>query len=344
MNDVRPAPDRVVVTGATGLLGGAVVRALLAAGHQVTALVRDPEKAARLLPADTRITVATADITDPAAYRHALRGADAVVHTAAYFREYYQPGADHGRMHAVNVESVTALLREAVDAGVPTVVHTSSITTIGPGTPEAPADEDTPPPAHWERNGYRASKVRAERAVAEFGDREGLTVPLVLPGWMWGPGDDGPTSAGRLFLSVARGELRAVPRSGNHVVDARDVADTCVAALTRGRGLRRYAVAGSWYGLHDLVGGIAAATGRPAPREIPAAAALAFATVLEQGARLRGRPPVATREGVRVLLDGARTRISSARARQELGTAFRPLAETLADEARWYRDQGRLPA
>ncbi|WP_327682186.1 NAD-dependent epimerase/dehydratase family protein [Kitasatospora sp. NBC_00458] len=342
MTDVRTPPGRIVVTGATGLLGGAVVRALLAAGHEVTALVRDRDKAGRLLPADERLSVLAGDITDPADYRRALPGASGIVHTAAYFREYYQPQPDLGRLHAVNVDAVATLLREAVDAGVRRVVHTSSINTIGRGSTEFPADENTPPPADWQRNGYRASKVRAEQAIAEFCAREQLTVPLVLPGWMWGPGDAGPTSAGRLFLAVAQGELRAVPRAGNHVVDARDVAAACVRALTHGIGLRRYVVAGSWYGLHDLVTGIAAATGATPPRQIPAGAALAFATALEYGAKLRGRPPVATREGVRVLLDGTRTRLSSARAQKELGVTFRPLAQTLSDEASWYREQGRV--
>ncbi|MGW8848361.1 NAD-dependent epimerase/dehydratase family protein [Streptomyces xiamenensis] len=347
MTTVHPL-RRVVVTGATGLLGRAVVGELLAREDavEVIAVVRDRAKAARLLPAPAagRLTVVTADITDPAGYRDALPGADAVIHTAAYFREYYAPGADARRLHAVNVDAVTTLLGEARAAGVPAVVHTSSINTLAPGSVRHPADENAGPPPRWERNGYRASKVRAEAAIARFcAEHPGeLRVPLVLPGWMWGPGDEGPTSAGRLFLSVARGELRAVPRAGNHVVDARDVSLACVRAAERGAPLRRYIVAGRWQPLVDTTTGIALATGATPPRQIPAAAALAVAALLETSARLRGRPPVATREGVRALLDGNRTRISSARAQRELGVGFRPLAQTLADEAAWYRAGGAL--
>ncbi|WP_168220623.1 NAD-dependent epimerase/dehydratase family protein [Streptomyces sp. RFCAC02] len=337
-----PALRRVVVTGATGLLGTAVTARLLADGTEVTALVRDPDKARRLLPADDLLTTVRGDITDPASYRSALTGADAVIHTAAYFREYYQPGADLPLLFRTNVDAVTDLLRAAVDAGVPVVVQTSSINTLAPGTPDAPADESAPPPPDWERNAYRASKVRAERAIAEFCAREDLRVPLVLPGWMWGPGDAGPTSAGRLFLSVAEGRLRAVPRAGNHIVDARDVAAALVRAATDGRTLRRYIVAGRWQRLAETCRGVAEAVGVGAPREIPAGAALTFAALLETSARLRRREPVATREGVRVLLDGNRTRISSDRARDELGVTFRPPAETFADEAAWYRSAGLL--
>ncbi|MDT0320055.1 NAD-dependent epimerase/dehydratase family protein [Streptomyces millisiae] len=336
-------PHRVVVTGATGLLGTAVVEQLLTEGREAVALVRDADKARRLLPDHAGLTLVVGDVNDPASYRSALAGADAVIHTAAYFREYYQPDPDLPLLFRTNVDAVRALLREAVDAGVPVVVHTSSITTLAPGTQEAPADESAPPPPGWERNSYRASKVRAEEAIREFCAAEpGLRVPIVLPGWMWGPRDVGPTSAGRLFLSVARRQLRAVPRAGNHVVDVRDVAGALLRAAESGQSLRRYIVAGRWQRLASTVGGVAESVGVPAPREVPAGAAFAFATVLELSARLRRQPPIATREGVRVLLDGNRTRITSARAERELGVSFRPLTQTFADEAAWYRAAGIL--
>ncbi|GAB2884645.1 NAD-dependent epimerase/dehydratase family protein [Streptomyces mayteni] len=336
-------PRRVVVTGATGLLGTAVVERLLTQGHQAVALVRDPAKARRVLPEHAGLTLVVGDVNEPASYRSALVGADAVIHTAAYFREYYQPDPDLPLLFRTNVDAVRDLLREAVDAGVPVMVHTSSITTLAPGSAEAPADESAPPPPGWERNSYRASKVRAEEVILEFCVREpALRVPIVLPGWMWGPRDVGPTSAGRLFLSVAKRQLRAVPRAGNHVVDVRDVADALLRAAETGQSLRRYIVAGRWQRLSSTVTGVAEAVGVPAPREVPAGAAFAFATVLELSAKLRRQPPIATREGVRVLLDGNRTRITSARAERELGVSFRPLAQTFADEAAWYRAAGLL--
>ncbi|WP_329230726.1 NAD-dependent epimerase/dehydratase family protein [Streptomyces sp. NBC_00111] len=348
MNTPDPGPrhGRVVVTGATGLLGTAVVNQLLGEGREVTALVRDTTKAARQFPAHPKLTVVTADIRKPETYRGALPGAAAVIHTAAYFREYYLPEADLPRLFATNVDAVTALLREAVAAGVPALVQTSSVNTLGAGTEEDPASESADPPPDWERNAYRASKVRAEAAIRAFAREPGhagrIRVPIVLPGWMWGPADAGPTSAGRLFLAVAQRGIKAVPRAGNHVVDARDVAYALVRAADQGEHLRRYIVAGRWLSLSGTCAAIARATGAPAPKEVPARAAIAFATVLETKARLLGTPPVVTREGVRALLDGNRTRITSARAQRELGVTFRPLARTLADTAAWYHRAGLL--
>ncbi|MFF8832812.1 NAD-dependent epimerase/dehydratase family protein [Streptomyces sp. NPDC015131] len=337
-------PAAVLVTGATGLLGHAVVDRLLAAGSEVTALVRDRERARALLPDHPGLRLVTGDITEPGSYRAALRGTDAVIHTAAYFREYYGPGHDLRRLYRTNVGAVEDLLRAAVDAGVPTVVHTSSIAVLGGGDTRAPADEDTPNGAPGRGNHYRASKILAERVVSAFGERHGLRVPMVLPAWMWGPGDAGPTSAGRLFRAVAAGSVRALPAAGNHVVDARDVADACVAAAVRGAAGRRYIVGGRWHPLHEICAAVVRAAGTgTVPRRMPRGAAMPLAALLEWGARARGREPVATRTGMRALLDGHHRRVSSARARRELGVAFRPLEETVTDQAGWHREHRRSP-
>src|SRR5439155_7421110 len=84
--------------------------------------------------------------------------------------------------------------------------------------------------------------------------------------------------------------------------------------------------------------------GGRAPREVPAATAMAGATVLELAAQLRRRETAVTRAGTRVLLEGSRQRLSSQRAERELGVTFRPLDQTIADEANWYRGHGMLPA
>ena len=84
---------KAFVTGSTGLLGNNLVRMLEAAGHTVVGLVRSEEKGHRLL-GDTRAILIKGDLGDVQAFASALEGCEAVFHTAAYFREYYQPG-DH---------------------------------------------------------------------------------------------------------------------------------------------------------------------------------------------------------------------------------------------------------
>ncbi|AOS65611.1 NAD-dependent epimerase/dehydratase family protein [Actinoalloteichus hymeniacidonis] len=339
------APARTLVTGATGLLGSNIVTALLARGaKEVVALVRDAAKARKLLPSDPRLTLVIGDINDVDSFRDELPGTDAVIHTAAYFREYYQPDPDVNLLHRTNVTAVGNLLAAAHRAGVPVVVHTSSTGTLSAGPAGAPADEQTPPAHDVERSAYRASKVRSEAVVREFcAKHHGLRVPIVLPGWMWGPGDAAPTSAGRLFLSIAGGTLPAVPKAGNHVVDARDVAEACVTASISGVSLRRYIVGGSRHDVADIAARVAELTGAKAPRPVPIGLAMAVAGGMELVAKVTGREPVANRKSVDVLRSTGYP-ITSARAEHELGVRFRPLHETLADTASWYRERGLLPA
>jgi dihydroflavonol-4-reductase len=140
---------------------------LLANGAEVLAPARSAERARRLLPAHERLRILQGDITRidgfaaPAARRRRDRP-----YTAAWFREYYQPGGnDAARLQRVNVDAVERLLEAAADAEVPVMVHISSATTIGTRADGQPSAEGTPPDPGWDRNGYRASKIRAERVI-----------------------------------------------------------------------------------------------------------------------------------------------------------------------------------
>ncbi len=334
---------RVLVTGAAGLLGSNVTAELLATGAEVLALARSRERAARLLPAHQLLRIVEGDITDVGSFASQLDGVDAIIH-AAYFREYYQVGGrDATQLQRVNVDAVYNLLHAAAKAGVPVVVHTSSTTTVGIRPSGQPSDEHTAPDPDWERDGYRASKIRAEKVIRGWPAELGVRVPVIVPAWMWGPGDAGPTASGRLFLAVARGELAAVPRVGSHIADARDVARAAVTAISRGRHAHRYIVAAGRVPLSAITAEIAAVTGAREPREVPAALAMAGSSVIELTARLQRREPAATRAGTRVLLEGDRQHLNSRRAEHQLGVTFRPLAQTIADEASWYRHHGLLP-
>jgi dihydroflavonol-4-reductase len=342
-------PARCLVTGATGLLGSTIVTSLLAGGSAVTALVRDSERARRLLPAHPGLTVVTGDMNDVETYRRHLRGIDAIFHTAAYFREYSQPNADLALLRRTNVQAVEDLLYASARADVPVVVHTSSVGALGSGRPGLPADEDTPPGPLQRSNAYYASKLASERAVTTCVATTGQRVPMILPGWMWGPGDAAPTSGGAMFLAVASGKMAAVPAKGHHIVDVRDVANALLKASISGTSGRRYIVAGHWYLMTRICAEVAAATGVPAPRKTPARVITAVGSLMELRGKIMRRPSlvaagVGIKAGMRSLIENHDIRYSSARAERELGVSFRPIGETLCDEAVWYRNHGMLGA
>jgi dihydroflavonol-4-reductase len=330
------APDRklVFVTGATGLLGNNLVRQLRAAGHSVRALVRSEEKARRLL-GDLDLEVVKGDMERVDALAPALDGCDAVIHTAAYFREYYQPG-DHGaHLERINVQSTLELMAAADARRVGTFVHTSSSGAVGTKADGEPGDEDTPASDEQLENGYFRSKVVGDQAIRSWTPPNGMKIVEILPGWMWGPGDAGPTAAGQLVLDFIAKKVPIVPEGGTSTVDARDVAAAMIACLDRAHHGDRFIVAGEYRALEDILNDLAALTRVSAPTvHLPHAFVIAFAWLEELRAKCFGGRQLVSREAVRLLR--SRHNVSSARAARELGATFRPFPDTARDVVAWY--------
>jgi dihydroflavonol-4-reductase len=203
---------QTLVTGGTGLLGNDLVRDLVGAGHDVTVLVRSPEKAERVL-GDLDVEFVVGDLTDVAGFETALAGTEVLFH-AAYFREYYTPGDHWDRLRAVNVDGTVRLLEAAARHGVSRVVYVSSSGVIGTSADGGPSDEsDLLDPAETD-NRYFRSKVLAEHAIDGFLETHDLPVVRVLPGWLFGPWDAAPISAGHLVLDPATGAQAGVFEGG----------------------------------------------------------------------------------------------------------------------------------
>lgn len=329
---------KAFVTGGTGLLGNNLVRQLVQAGHEVTVLARSTEKA-RALFGNLPVTVVQGDMQDVAAFAPALAGHNVLFHTAAYFREYFQPGDHWHTLEEINVKGTVRVLEAAEQYGIDKVIYTSSSTVIGmqPGCDWG--DETCPPDAHAQENLYARSKVLAEEAVHAFLKRSSLPVVLILPGWMFGPGDAAPTSSGQLVLDFLNRKLPATIAGGGAPVDVRDVAGAMLAAMDRGRSGERYIVGGdSFVSFAQLNALLEQVSGIPGPRiRLPYPLTLAVAWLSETSSRLTGKPALVTVNAVRTLRDRRLTR--STKAVQELGVNLRPLVETLRDEVAWFRAQ-----
>jgi dihydroflavonol-4-reductase len=328
---------RAFVTGATGLLGSNLVRLLERDGHQVTALVRSRAKGARQLGAG--VNLVEGDMANVAAFAPALATHDILFHVAAFFREYYQPGDHWEPLQRINIDGTMALLRAAEAQGVRKVVYASSAGILGKGPAGAPADETTPPDALVHSNLYFRSKLLAEQAIAAFLPASRLDVRLILPGWMFGPGDWAPTSSGAIVRDFLSRKLPVGIDGTGAPVDARDVAEAMLAAVERGRNGERYIVGGDTpVSFRTILELLEELSGVPGPRIYPPyPVALAYGFASELYGRITGRPVLATAEGVRTLREARPT--SSAKAISELGATFRPLRDTLRDEIAWFREQ-----
>jgi dihydroflavonol-4-reductase len=330
---------KAFITGSTGLVGSNLVEALVKQGAEVKALVRSRRKGEQAFSKLPQVTLVEGDMLDIPAFEHEMHDCDVLFHTAAYFREYYGNGDHWPKLEAINVKGTITLLDAAERAGVKKVIYVSSGGVLGRTKHGEIIDESTPPDQHVMNNLYFKSKWMAEQAVAEWLKSHHLPVVLILPAWIFGPGDSAPTSSGQIVLDFLARKLPGIIPGGTVTVDARDVAQAMIAAVERGRSGERYIVAGQYHTLGELCQMLEKASGVPAPTlRLPFAGALVFAWLSEVIARLRNTETLSTVAGLQTLQN--RSVFSSAKAARELGISPRPLPDTLRDEVAWFRERG----
>jgi dihydroflavonol-4-reductase len=325
----------VLLTGASGFVGSAVARRLRAAGFPVRALVRTTSPVAHL--SDLGLDFVTGDLRDADSVRRAMAGIRYLFHVAADYRLWAR---NPDELTQTNVAGTRLLMQEAMRAGVERVVYTSSVATLAARTDGVSADETMPLTEDKAIGVYKRSKVAAERAVEAL-IAEGLPAVIVNPSTPIGPRDVKPTPTGRIIVEAASGRMPAFVDTGLNMVHVDDVAEGHFAAFERGRIGERYVLGGQNATLADILATVAGAVGRRPPRiRIPRQALMPFAHVTEAVARVTGREPMLTRDGLRMSKN--KMFFSSAKAEAELGYRARPYREGITDAIEWFRRAGYL--
>ena len=312
------------VTGATGFVGGAVVRHLREAGHHVRALVRNPAAAASL--AASNVSLHAGDVAERGSMREPMTGVDGVFHVAGWYK---LGPRDRRAATAVNITGTRNVLELMRDLGVPKGVYTSSLA-VNSNTRGRVVDED------YRFHGrhlsvYDWSKAEAHK-IAEGFIAGGLPLVIVQPGLVYGPGD---TSGVRTILTqFLTRTMPAIPPVAYCWAHIDDIAAGHLLAMERGKPGRNYFLAGPPHTLTEALEIAESITGIPAPRRRVPASVLkvgsALTRVVETVARL---PPAYASETLRVLA-GVTYLGKNDRARTELGWSPRPLREGLAETLR----------
>lgn len=321
---------RCCVIGATGFIGGQIVRAALGRGWAVRGVRRRPDALGSLADVAERVEWAQADLTDPASLVVAMQGCPLVFHAAGYY-----PQRDVEPWEAVRhgVTGMRNLLSAARAARVRRIVYTSSFATVGPPVaPGRPADEDSLHLPGLARRAYAEVKwVMEQEALRATVD--GLPVVVVLPGLVVGPGEVNPTRS--LQWRVATRRLRWTWEGAVNVVDVRDLAVGHLLAAERGKPGRRTIVGGHNLSVGELLAAMAEAAGVAPPRLKLSSRLIASGWLGRFAAPAAGAP-----EDLR-----AWQPLDTERARQELGwPGPRPFAETCRDSVAWLRANGHLAA
>ena len=321
-----------LVTGGNGFVGSALVRLLLEQDHQVRVLVRSGSDRRNLEQLD--VDLVEGDLTDAASLQRAVKGCSHLFHVAADYRLWIP---DPERMYKTNVDGSRDLLRAAADAGVNRMVYTSSVATLGINRDRSPADETTPVSLADMIGHYKRSKFLAEQAVLELVQEQGLPIVIVNPSTPIGPRDVKPTPTGRIIVDALRGKIPAYVDTGLNIAHVDDVAAGHLLAFERGEPGRRYILGGENLSLQAILGIICDYADLAPPRmRLPHNAVYPFAWLAEQWARVSGKEPFATVDGVKMAKKFMY--FSSALAQQTLGYEPRPARLAIKDAIDWFKE------
>ena len=323
----------IAVTGASGLLGGNLVRALLAEGCPVRALVHRDERALSGLD----LEIARADLADLPSLERAFDGAQVVHHLASLISLRTDNWEEVQR---VNVLGTRNVVDACLKCGVKRLVYYGSTHSRQPEPFDQPLDEDRPLVTDVSLPPYDRSKALAEIEVRK-GVERGLDAVVILPSAILGPYDFRPSYIGEALQLMQRGGLPALTTGGYSWVDARDVAAGAIRAAETARSGSCYILSGHWLSIHDVAVLTAQISGTRAARAprlvVPLWLARLGLPVMEKLATLRGSQPLYTS----AMLNALRSNrlITHARASRDLGYFPRPFKETLTDSLQWFAQQ-----
>jgi dihydroflavonol-4-reductase len=324
---------KVLVTGATGFVGGAVARALVRTGTDVRVLAR-PGADLQNLQGLTVEQVA-GDLRDPASLRAALTGCRQLYHVAAHYALWAK---DPSIFYDINVTGTYNLLEAARAAGIERTVYCSTIGAIGLPPGGGLGTEDTPVSLDQMAGHYKRSKYLAEQEVLKLA-KNGLPVVIVNPSAPVGEADVRPTPTGQVIVDFMKGRMPAYIETGMNIIDVDDVAAGHLLAMQKGRQGERYILGCKNLMLREVFEILSTLTGVKAPAiKLPRLAVLPLAYLNHWIANLTGRPPRIPLEGVKMAK--YKMHYDCSKAIRELGLPQTPPETALEKAVKWFRDHG----
>jgi dihydroflavonol-4-reductase len=320
-----------VVTGATGYVGGVLVRTLLAKGEDVRVVIPPFEDGKTMDGLDVEVTYA--DVCDFKAVQKTIKQDDIVLHVAGMI-SILSGKAD--KLNKVNIEGTGNVVKACIKNKAKRLVYVSSVHAFPEF--EGEIDEGVAIDPYLAYGNYGRSKARATLQVFN-GIRQGLDAVVVHPSGVFGPFDTtGKNSLTQAMKKYINGKQKAVINGGYDFVDVRDVAKGIYLAATKGKSGRNYILSGHFVTLKKLVNELGKITGEKTPKfNCPKSLALFCAPFSEFVAKISRFSPMITRYSLHTLW--TKTRFSNIRAKKELGWEPRTVNASLIDTVKWMTGQ-----
>jgi dihydroflavonol-4-reductase len=326
---------KVLVTGATGFLGGWVVRRLLDEGCDVR-IIKRPKSSLEEIEG-LSLDIVPGDITDAASLIEACRGTDTVFHLAGLIA--YTP-SQRAAMERVNVEGTANVIRACEINNVRRLVHLSSVVAIGASFDgKVPLNEESPYNIAHLNLGYFETKHKAELLVKQAATAGKIDAVMINPSTIYGPADAKKGSRSSQ-LKVAQGKFPFYPPGGVSVVSVEDVVDCVVAAWRKGRTGERYIISGENLLIKDAFGIIAREAGvKPPSIGLPRTAIFALGKVGDLLEMIGKKGPLNTENAWTAVLYHW---FDSSKAQKEFGLKLKSAEYAISQSIRWSKDNGLI--
>ena len=326
---------KILLTGASGFVGSAVLRRLIKENFNVKVLIRETSNTQLLRGLDVERFIG--DLSDENSLETALNGCDTLIHTAADYR-LWTPNPEE--VMRSNVTGTKNIIKAASKANLTRIVYTSSVAALGSTSKSTLVTEETPSFLEGKIGAYKQSKFLAEASVYKAYQENEIPVVIVNPSAPIGPRDIKPTPTGRLVVQAALGKIPAYVDSGLNIVHVDDVANGHILALKKGKIGEKYILGGENMTFLEILTMVANIVGnRPPKIRMPTNLMLPIAQISEIWAKhVSGKEPFATVDGVK--MSKTPMYYSSEKAKTELGYTHRPPLDAFIDAISWFEKFG----
>lgn len=333
----------ILVTGAGGFLGSALVRELKKQGHQVRVLVRKRESANNLNGLEIEIFIG--DVLFLEQLEKAVQGIDVIFHTAALFTTYPFYKKYPEELYQTNIEGTRNVCDAALKASVKKIIYTSSTAAVGKTLDGSPADETIELNILNKRSHYEKAKALAEKVALSYHDK-GIEVVSVNPSFLFGIQDSRPGPTGELVVKFLNRIYPCYFEAQVYVSDLKTTVDAHISAMHKGKNGQRYIVVyPKSFTVEEIFNILERVSGIKKPKiKLPLSIVYVFSILNEAilgllglGKKIR---PIISSEIVKYFM--LKVKYNGDKATKDFGLAYPPFEAILKDEVDWYMQNGYI--